>query len=261
VKQHLEHSVASWRGQSLKHRASLVDRLDPRGRILLASLWALLTVSCYSIPALTLALAGSVLLALTARVHLKRTLRRVLAMDAFIIFMLLFLPFTTVGDPWFDVMGYQASYQGVEQAVVIFLKANTTVLAVLTLVGTLEAVVFAHALARLRVPDKLVHLMLFTLRYLDVINREYKRMRMSMRARAFSPAGNRHTWRSFGYLVGMLLIRSLDRSERVLDAMKCRGFHGQLFLLDQFEFQRRDSYFAVVMLIATSTVLVVEWAL
>ena len=47
---------------------------------------------------------------------------------------------------------------------------------------------------------------------------------------------NGHSYRTFGYLVGMLLVRSFDRSERVLAAMKCRGFRGQYWLLDHFSF-------------------------
>ena len=36
-----------------------------------------------------------------------------------------------------------------------------------------------------------------------------------LRVRGFKPGSNRHTWRSLGYLVGMLLVRSLERAERV----------------------------------------------
>ena len=114
-------------------------------------------------------------------------------------------------------------------------------LTLLSLVGTLEASTLGHTLARLKVPEKLVHLLLFTVRYLDVISREYKRMRKAMKARAFVPKNNLHTWRSFGYLVGMLLVRSLERSERIFDAMKCRGYCGKLYLFDTMQWQQRDT--------------------
>ena len=45
-----------------------------------------------------------------------------------------------------------------------------------------------------------------------------------MAIRAFRPSFSLHTMRSFGALVGMLLVRALDRSERVYNAMKLRGF-------------------------------------
>ena len=80
-----------------------------------------------------------------------------------------------------------------------------------------------HALGHLHVPRKLAHLLLFTVRYLDVLDREYRRLRAAMKVRSFRPRMSLHTYRAYGYLVGMLLVRSFDRSERMLAAMKCRG--------------------------------------
>lgn len=69
---------------------------------------------------------------------------------------------------------------------------------------------------------------MFTIRYIDLLRREYLRLHVAMRARAFVARNNRHSWRSFGYLLGMLLVRSHDRSERILWAMKCRAYHGHM---------------------------------
>jgi cobalt/nickel transport system permease protein len=91
-------------------------------------------------------------------------------------------------------------------------------------------------------PRKLVHLFLLSVRYIGVLFQEYQRLRMAMRARAFVAASNRHTWRSFGWLLGMLLVRSLERSQRVLRAMKCRGFHDRLYLLSENRWHSRDSW-------------------
>ena len=42
----------------------------------------------------------------------------------------------------------------------------------------------------------------------------------------------------FGYLIGMMLVRSLERSERILAAMKCRGFTGRIPLLERMAIGR-----------------------
>jgi cobalt/nickel transport system permease protein len=62
-----------------------------------------------------------------------------------------------------------------------------------------------------------------------------------MRARAFVAGSNRHTWRSLGWLLGMLLVRSLERSRRILAAMKCRGFSGRFYLVNPNVWHRRDT--------------------
>ncbi|MGB0849184.1 MAG: cobalt ECF transporter T component CbiQ [Thiolinea sp.] len=259
--QFLEHSMVSWRGQQLAHQHSLIDQFDPRARIMAMTLFALATVFSHNLLIPALALLLSITVALQANLDMQRTIRRVIAMDVFIVFMIIMLPFTTPGDALFHVFGFAASKQGFLQAIEIGLKTNAVVLMLLALLGTLEATTLGHALARLRVPEKLVHLMLFTVRYLEVIGREYKRMRKAMKARAFQPRSNWHTWRSIGYLVGMLLIHSLERSERIHAAMKCRGFNGRLYLLDHLEWRRCDNVLLIAALSFTFLAIVVGLSL
>jgi cobalt/nickel transport system permease protein len=57
----------------------------------------------------------------------------------------------------------------------------------------------------------------------------------------------------------MLLVRSLDRSERIIAAMKCRGFRGRFYLLDHFAFSRRDIWFALALILALASLALVEW--
>ncbi|MDI3323969.1 cobalt ECF transporter T component CbiQ [Pontibacterium granulatum] len=241
--QFLEHSGTSWKGQRLKHAQSPIDRIDPRVRVIVAFLFALVVVSSSRFSVLLAGLGTALLLAGLAHLNFKRTLRRVVAMDMFMIFLVIMLPFTTPGEALFTLAGIPASTEGMMHAFQIALKANAVVLCLLSLVGTMSATTLGHALARLHVPDKLVHLLLFTVRYLDVIGQEYKRMRRAMQARAFVLRSDRHTWCSIGYLVGMLLVRSLERSERIADAMKCRGYNGRFYLLDEMVLTRPDFVF------------------
>ena len=220
-----------------------MDAVDPRLRLLSAAAFALTVVFSIAFPALVSGLLLAIGLALLAHLNLRRTLRRVIAMDLFMLFLLVMLPFTMPGEPLFQIGGMTASKEGLLRALEIILKANAVILALLALAGTMEATTLGHALARLGLPHKLVHLLLFTVRYLDVISREYRRMRKAMRARAFVPRSNAHTWRSIGYLIGMLLVRSLERSERILAAMKCRGYNGHFYLLDDMALTRADAWF------------------
>ncbi len=70
---------------------------------------------------------------------------------------------------------------------------------------------------------------------------EYRRLRLAMRARGFAPKTDRHTLRTFGFLVGMLVVRAAERSERVLDAMRCRGFDGRFHALATTRFALADA--------------------
>ena len=159
--------------------------------------------------------------------------------------LLVTLPFTVSGEAFVTAGPLSPSREGLLIALMIVLKANAVALAMLALVGSLEPVVFGHALGRLGVPDKLVHLLLLTVGQIHLLHRELLRLRQAMRARAFVPRSDRHTWKSYGHLVGMLLVRSLDRSRRILAAMRCRGFHGRLYLLDSPVWRPSDTALAM----------------
>jgi cobalt/nickel transport system permease protein len=81
------------------------------------------------------------------------------------------------------------------------------------------------ALRRLGAPRALVVQVLFTWRYLFVLGEEAAR---TVRAHALrAPAGNRPTLGEGGQLLGHLVLRALDRAERIHAAMLCRGFDGR----------------------------------
>lgn len=233
-------------------------RLDPRVRIVAVAAYALTIVQLNTISLLCLALALSLFLMSQARLPFLPTVKRVAMMDSFIIFMLFMLPFTKQGQTMFVLFGFPATYEGLHMAVLILLKANAIVLASLSLIGTIEPVTFGHALARLKVPNALVMLLLFTVRYIEVLHAEYNRLKTAMKCRGFRPSNSWHTYRSVGYLVGMLLIRSFERSERIMQAMKCRGFNGQFHLLDTMAFERKDAVFAAFASLLMLTFLFIE---
>lgn len=221
--------------------------LDPRVRILAAAGFAVLTVSLASLAATAAALGVALALLVASRLPVLPTLRRMAAVDGFILAMLVLLPFSVPGEPILTVAGFPASREGLRQAAEIALTANAVVLALLTLVGSMEPVVFGHALHRLRCPDALVQLVMFTVRYVGVLHEEYARLRAAMAARAFRPGTNWHCFRSFGFLIGMMLVRSVDRAERILAAMKCRGFDGRFVLLSSLRPGPADAAFVAAM--------------
>jgi cobalt/nickel transport system permease protein len=151
-----------------------------------------------------------------------------------------------------------ATREGLLHAALIILKAHAVVLTLLGLVGRLEPAVLGPARARIGVHEKLVHLLLLTIRQIELLQQEHLRLRQAMRARAFVPRSDRHTWTSYGNLVGMLLVRSLERSRRIQAAMRCRGFHGRLYLLDSRRWRAADTRFLLALLVLLGSLLALD---
>lgn len=220
--------------------------LDPRARVVAVLAFALGVVSLQRIGSVAVALAAAGAAALLLRLPLATALRRLLAAQASLALLLATLPFSVPGTPLLRLGPLVASDAGVLRAATIALKANAILVAALALLGTLDASRIGHALHRLHAPAPLVHLLLFTVRYLGRLEEEFARLRNAMRARAFRPRSDRHTWRSLGQLAGMLLVRSAGRAERVMQAMRCRGFTGRLYVLDELHWRATDAAFSAV---------------
>jgi cobalt/nickel transport system permease protein len=227
--------------------SSLIGRVDPRARIVAAVGFSLVVALLANhFPALAVALIVAVLGVVLARLSPPAVLRRLAVFNLFVLLLLVVLPLSAEGPPLLALGPIAFSQEGFLLAAKIALKGNAIILALMVLLGTIEVTVLGHALSHLRVPDKLAHLLLFTVRYLDVLHREYLRLAAAIKVRGFRPRISRHTYRTYGYLVGMLLVRSFDRSERIVAAMKCRGFRGRFYLLDHFAFSWRDVPFCIV---------------
>jgi len=232
--------------------ADWIRARDPRLRIVAALMFACCVVLLQRPVPLLLALLFALSLAATGGLGARLLLSRLLPLEWFMLVLLLTLPFSVAGDPLLRLGPLTASLQGLELALAILVRANAVLLAMLALLGTLAPARLGQALARLGMPERLAHLLLLTLRQIQLVGDEYGRLRQAMRARAFVPGSDRHTWNSIGWLMGMLLVRSLARSRRVLDAMRCRGFDGRLRLLHTLSWRFADSValICVVLLIA-----------
>ena len=221
-------------------------KLDPRARVGALVAFAVGVVALERIGTVALALAAAAATALLLRLPAATALRRLLAAQASLALLLVTIPFSVPGEPLLRLGPLVASDAGLLRAATIALKANAVLLSALALLGTLDASRVGHALHRLHAPASLVHLLLFTVRYLGRLEEEFGRLRNAMRARAFRPRSDRHTWRSLGQLAGMLLVRSAARAERVMQAMRCRGFTGRLHVLDELRWRAADGVFAAV---------------
>jgi cobalt/nickel transport system permease protein len=160
-----------------------------------------------------------------SRVPVGYLLKRMVVEIPFVVFAVL-IPFVSHG-PDTEVLGVTVSEPGLVAAWGLLAKGTLGVLAALTLAATTEAPDLLRGLQRLRVPDLLVQIMGFMIRYLDVVTGEMGRMLVAMRSRGCDPRSPRH-WPALGRALGALFIRSYERGERVHLAMLSRGYDGRL---------------------------------
>jgi cobalt/nickel transport system permease protein len=161
----------------------------------------------------------------TSRVPPVYLAKRMVIEVPFVAFAVL-VPFVAHG-PQMQVLGVSLSEPGLVAAGGLLMKGTLGVLASLTLAATTEPEDVLRGLQRLRMPDQIVQIMGFMIRYLDVVTGELGRMLIAMRSRGCDPRSPRH-WPVLARSLGALFIRSYERGERVHLAMLSRGYTGRL---------------------------------
>jgi len=115
---------------------------------------------------------------------------------------------------------------GWDLAVTILLRTTLCGLAAFWLVGTTPFPAILLGMRGWGMPKLLVMMLEFMHRYTFVLQSEYLRMNTARRARTFGRRSLRTQWQSTSWLLGGLLIRSMNRAERIHGAMCARGWQG-----------------------------------
>lgn len=162
---------------------------------------------------------------LSARVPPRHLLPRLAVETPFAVFAVV-LPFVAVG-PRVQLGPVSVSQAGLTAAVALLLKGTIGVVAAVTFAVTTRPRDLVRALQHLRVPDPLVLIASFMVRYVDVVSDQLRRMKVARTSRGFSGRSVRG-WPVLAAGTGALFIRSYERGERVHLAMVSRGWSGRM---------------------------------
>lgn len=244
--------------ESFAQGDSLIHAINPRLKAVLALLFSVVLAISNSIPILVAGLFTSMGLVLMACLPLKKVFKRLTVLVGFLILIWLLMPLTYPGKAIFNVGIIKLSLPGLILALQISLKSSAILLALMALLSTMPMATLGHALRKLGLPNKLVYLLMITYRYLFVFEQAYQRLMRAARVRGFMPGTNLHSYRTYAYLAGMLLVQAWSRANRVSNAMKCRGFNGKFYSLLDFQPDPRNWYFGLIMFLIILILISVE---
>jgi len=216
------------------HRDSLFHRWDPRIKLLSLFVYIFCVASITQVPTACIALLSAIGSVAAAHIPFRHPLRRLAAMGGFLGMLLLIMPLTAPAKQGDTLVVFQHlsfmtfNFRGFLLALLICLKASAIALMMEPLLGTSPFSITIHALARLGVPQQVCQMILLTHRYIFVFFHEMKRMNAGMKARGFRNKTNIETVRTLGNFVGMLMVHSFERTQRVYEAMTARGYNGTL---------------------------------
>jgi len=220
---------------------SLLHRLDPRAKLITTLLFIVAVISFdrYTILAFIPFFIYPIVLISAGGLPAGYLLKKILWVSPFAVLVGIFNP----------VMDREIIYHigsiGISGGWISFfsilMRFLLTVSAALILIALTGFNAVCQALTRLGVPRPFVVQLLFFYRYIFVLVDEAERMEMARSLRSFNSRSM--DFRTFISIIGHLLLRSLDRAERIYLAMRSRGFDGNIRMIKTIKLGWKDLTF------------------
>ncbi len=215
-----------------------IHRLDPRAKVLTTLLFIVYVVSFdkYEIARLLPFFLFPAFLIGMANLPFGYLVRKLIIVSPFVLFIGIF-------NPFFDreIILHVGSLQisgGWVSLFSILLRFMLTVGAALLLIATTGLPSICMALEKLGLPKIFTIQILMLYRYIFVLIEEFIRMMRAYTLRSFSKEKMR--FQVFKQLLGNLLLRTLDRAQRIHMAMLSRAFNGEIHIVRQFSFGKLE---------------------
>lgn len=219
---------------TLAAQKTALHRLDPRAKLLatLAYVIAVVSLGKYEVSAMLPFAVYPLALAAAGNIPLGFIGRKLLFVSPFIIFVGIFNPY--LDREILLAVGTVGVSGGWISFISIMLRAVLTLSAVMILLATTGMGGIASGMEKLGVPRVFIVQLLFLYRYLFVLAEEALRLARARAQRSFGRRGK--GLRPYAALLGHLLLRTLDRAERIHRAMLARGFDGDFRRLQPLRF-------------------------
>ena len=226
------------RMDTLSYADSPLHRMDPRAKLITTLIYIVMVVSFgkYEISALIPFFIYPVVLMAWGNLPIGFILRKMLLVAPFAILIGIFNPLmdqnTLIQIGRIEISGGWVSF------ISILIRFTLTVGAALILVGATGFNAVCMALEKLGTPRIFVVQLLFLYRYLFVLGDEATKMVRARSLRTFNAHGM--GIKTFGSMVGHLLLRTMDRAQRIHTAMSCRGFDGHIRIIRTYSMGQKE---------------------
>jgi len=131
-----------------------------------------------------------------------------------------------------------------EEALNIYLRTNMIIFFNLLLFSHSSGYDVVRALNELRFPKKFVSSVYFTLKMIQTLNDEFKKIKTTLKARGFNASSSMFTYETYGNLFGHIFVKSIKKANAMQDSFRLRGFHGRIYLINNSKL----SYYDVILM-------------
>lgn len=142
------------------------------------------------------------------------------------------------------------SYSEIYFSALLLFKCTFALVGALLLIVTTGINNLASGLKKLKIPNILIMQILMLYRYIILMMEECYRVKSAYELRTLGEKSM--TIKDFGQIIGQMLLKTIDRSEKVYEAMKLRGFEDDLYI----NINKRVGYMDFLYLITFAVILI-----
>lgn len=225
----------------LSYQDTFVHRLDPRAKLLAVMffIFAVISFPKYEISGMIPFLFFPMIFFALGDIPVAFILKKVAIVSPFALFIGIFNPIFD-SRKMYEIFGVSVS-AGWVSFFSILLKFILAMTSALLLVAVTSFPRICEGLRKLGVPQIFVSQMLFLYRYMFVLAEETMKIVRGREMRSFGKG--RMNIKSFIQIISVLFIRTLERAERIYQAMLARGFTGDINITKKYAFAKSDMLF------------------
>jgi cobalt/nickel transport system permease protein len=220
-----------------------IHRLDPRAKLLTTFIFIIAVVSFdkYEISALVPFFVFPAAMISLGELPFYYLLRKILIVAPFAVMIGIFNPL--IDRDILIKFGLLSISGGWISFFSIMMKFTLTAGSVLVLIACTGFNSVCMALEKMGAPRVFAVQLLFLYRYIFVLIDEASRMANARSLRSFDGKGK--GVKVFGYFVGHLMLRTVDRAQRIHLAMLCRGFDGEIRINRRLDAGRKEVIYTI----------------
>lgn len=151
---------------------------------------------------------------LVARLKLRRVLSRIIKILPFIMLMTIFIPF------------YMPN--GLYLALLLFLRIFGAIFVFLSFFSSLTYSEFIESLTKLRLPALFTGSFVIMLHYIPILANSNRKILEAQELRGKRITSYREKLKTHAFIMGKSIVMNMERSEKLYDSLKMRGFSGKL---------------------------------
>ncbi|MHA1712765.1 MAG: cobalt ECF transporter T component CbiQ [Candidatus Ranarchaeia archaeon] len=158
-------------------------------------------------------------------------------------------PLISLSIPMLPVVSI--SYNGVNNGGLLFLRVTVSLFLLSFLIFTTPSNIIFNTLQRFHVPRIFVSTLMLTYRYIILLAEETRRLIIAYLSRSPQKKKFRERLYSISVILSQTFLRSLDRGERIFNAMVSRGFQGSIPTIIDLRYKRTDILITLSLLLIT----------